>query len=273
MVSLLANKYPDTEYVVYVVCDGVDAARKGMIRSLGRDGFDVVVVECSNDYRKKDNELGKYISASTYVRLKLPSIFPRLGRLLYLDGDVIVQGDLGELYRLDLDGRPLAGVLDYGMCVDSLNWGAVDYIRNTMPTWRSEYINAGVLLMDLAALRRTGFEAECQRLYDERNDFIFADQDIVNFALIGKKKILPIYWNCPVMSFRLNYGMYSDDFIREQIRKTYHVAYGDVMELAFRSKILHANGDKRRMSEIPYLKATYDRYLDLALRHTEKGAT
>ena len=271
MASLVANKFPTSKWDVYVVCDKVDGEKKQMLRSFEQEGFRVKLVDHENTYTKKDYEHGKYISASTYIRLKLPSMFPKIGRMLYLDGDVIIQGDLSELYNMDMDGYSIAGSIDYGMCVTSTDWDKVEYVRKTLPNYEREYMNAGVLLMDLSEMRRTKFEQTCRKLYDERTDFIFADQDIINFALMGKKRILPIYWNCPVVSFYMNYGNKTDEFLRSRIADIYHIAYRSLDDITFKSRIIHINGDKKHIQDIPHLKAMYEKYLELAMAYAKGG--
>lgn len=269
MASLLANKFPTSKWDVYVVCDNVDAEKKQMLKSFDQEGFRVVLVDHRNTFTKKDYEQGKYISASTYIRLNLPSMFPKMDKMLYLDGDIIIQGDLSELYNLDLSDYAIAGAIDYGMCVESTRWNKVEYVRRTLPNYETEYINAGVLLMNLAELRRIGFEQTCRKLYDERTDFIFADQDIINFALVGKKLILPIYWNCPIVSFHINYAHNTDSFLRERIAEIYHISYKDIMDISYKSKVIHINGDKKHIQNITYLKTMYERYLELAMAYAK----
>lgn len=269
MASLVANKFPTSKWDVYVVCDKVDSEKRQMLMSFDQEGFRVKLVDHENTYTKKDYEQGKYISASTYIRLKLPSMFPKMDKLLYLDGDTIITSDLAELYDVDLSGHAIAGGIDYGMCVESTRWDKVEYVRRTLPNYDVEYMNTGVLLMNLSELRRIGFEQTCKKLYDERTDFIFADQDIINFALIGKKRILPIYWNCPIVSFHVNYAHNTDSFLRERIAEIYHIAYKDIMDIAFKSRIIHINGDKKHIQNITYLKTMYERYLELAMAYAK----
>lgn len=102
MASLLANKFPSSKWVVYVVCDNVDSEKKKMLSSFDQDGFSVVLIDYKNTFTKKDYEFGKYISASTYIRLNLPSMFPKMSKMLYLDGDTIIKCDLAELYDADI---------------------------------------------------------------------------------------------------------------------------------------------------------------------------
>ncbi len=267
MASLLANKFPTSKLDVYVVCDNVDSEKKKMLRCFDQEGFRVVLVDHKNTFTKKDSEFGKYISASTYIRLNLPSMFPKMDKLLYLDGDIIITCDLAELYDVDISNKAIAGVLDFGMCVDALKWEAISYIHNTLPSFETEYLNAGVLLMNLSELRRIGFEKVCHKLYNERTDFIFADQDIINFALVGRKKILPIYWNCPILALHLNYGKLESNFLHDRMAKIYHIAYKDIMDIAFKSRVIHINGNKRYIQDIPYLKEMYGRYLKLAIAY------
>lgn len=241
-----------------------------MLKSFDQEGFGVKLVDHENTFTKKDYELGKYISASTYIRLKIPSIFSRIDKMLYLDGDVIITGDLAELYDLDMYGYAIAGSIDYGICVESTKWDKVEYIRKTMPNYETDYINAGVLLMNLSELRKIGFEKTCQKLYDGRTDFIFADQDIVNFALIGKKRILPIYWNCPIVALHVNYPNETEEFLKRRIAEIYHITYGNIMDIAFKSKVIHINGDKKYIYEISYLTAIYKNYLELATSYAKR---
>lgn len=147
-----------TKYRVFVICNNVDNERKALMKNMGNpDNFIVELIECENAYQKKDYELGAYISATTYIRLNLPGILNGIDKLLYLDGDTIIQEDLGELYGVNMDRKGIAGSIDFGVCVDSINWEPVEYIRSTLPNYSQHYFNAGVLLMNLDHLRKTGF--------------------------------------------------------------------------------------------------------------------
>lgn len=272
MASLLVNKFPTSKWDVYVVCDKVDNEKKQMLMSFDQEGFRVKLVDHENTYTKKDYEHGKYISASTYIRLKLPSMFPKIDKMLYLDGDIIIQGDISELYNIEMDNYAIAGIIDYGMCITSTEWDKVEYVRKTLTNYEKEYINAGVLLMNLSKMREIDFEKTCQRLYDERTDFIFADQDIINFALVGKKRILPIYWNCPIVSFYMNYGNKTYEFLRSRIADIYHIAYRSLDDITFKSRIIHINGDKKHIQDIPYLSALYQRYFKMACEYIIENA-
>lgn len=82
-----------------------------------------------------------------------------------------------------------------------------------------------------------------------------------------EKVRFPIYWNCPILSLCLNYSNLSDAQMRDMVERTYHITYNNIMDIAFRSGIIHINGDKKYMPEIPYLESMYWRYLNLAIEN------
>lgn len=267
--SLKASKYPTSTYRVFLVCDTVDQDKKDMFKKFSDDGFKVEIVDVENqDFEKKDYELGKYISSSTYIRLRLPSILKGIDRVLYMDGDIIVQDDLTELFNIDMgDNYTIAGSLDYGTCISSYRWDKIDYIRKTLPGYERTYINAGVLVMELGKLRKSKFEDRCKELYITRKDFIFADQDIINFAEQRNIKVFPIYWNCPILNIVLNYSEQSPELTKKMIGETYGIGYDDLMDIIYKSKVIHINGDKKYIHEIPYLGALYQRYFKMACEY------
>lgn len=272
MASLVSSKFPATNYRITIICDHVSPELKATFPKFRQKGVHVELLDYANrTYEKQKQEVGKYISSSTYIRLKLPSILKNIDRVLYLDGDVIVQDDLSELFNIDLENAAVAGSIDFGMCIESDTWKPVEYIRKTLPDYKKHYVNAGVLLFNLDELRKIGFEDICEKIYRERTDFIFADQDIINFALIGRKKIFPLYWNCPILSLSINYNNLTDRELRRKVAKIYHLSYASIMDLAFSSSIIHINGSKEYIAQIPFIKALYERNLRLALEYMKRN--
>ena len=89
-------------------------------------------------------------------------------RLLYLDCDVLCRRDFTDFYRQDMTGVELCGVLDrYG------SW----FFHGGH--WRRNYINSGVLLMNMAEIRRSGLFARCRALCRDERMFM-PDQSALN---------------------------------------------------------------------------------------------
>ena len=174
--SLVSTKYPDSKYRIIVICNNVDARKKKMFMAFQQENVIVDLLDYDNTtYSKKSYELSSYISSATYIRLYLPSILHDIDKVLYLDGDTIIQKDLTSLYHTDIESNSVAGVLDYGVVICSHAWSEMDYIRNTLSNYANTYINAGVLLINLKYLRNNNAEEKFHSLYLNRTDFRYAD--------------------------------------------------------------------------------------------------
>ncbi|MCR5055137.1 MAG: glycosyltransferase family 8 protein [Lachnospiraceae bacterium] len=127
-----------------------------------------------------------------YFRLMLPFLLPEsVERLLYLDTDIIVGRPLKELYEIDLSGNLMAAVPDNsdGNLSDLQNRIFEEIIASDRDF---HYMNSGVLLMDIKALRDAytpeGFVDTAVKLKDLITAF---DQDIINYMFHGRIKSLP----------------------------------------------------------------------------------
>lgn len=109
------------------------------------------------------------------TRAAYAELFKDYTRILSIDDDTIVMDNISSLWDTDLKGNYCAGVIDLG-------------IR------RPNYFNAGVILMDLEALRKDGIT---QRMIDllNREYRMFIDQDALNECCDGKILELPLRYN------------------------------------------------------------------------------
>jgi lipopolysaccharide biosynthesis glycosyltransferase len=132
-----------------------------------------------------------HISKMTYARLLIPHVVPpTVSRLLYLDADLLVLDDLDPLWTIDLEGRPVAAVLDV---LDPLMKRGDSGLR-TAPRVR-DYFNSGVLLIDLASWREEELSERAIDYLGRYPQSPFKDQDALNVACDGLWKELDPRWN------------------------------------------------------------------------------
>lgn len=95
-------------------------------------------------------------------------------RILYLDTDVLCRGDFSGLYYSDLSTVDILGVPDrYG------KW----FFGNIL---RHDYLNSGVMLMNMTRIRENGLFESCRRLCRDKKMFM-PDQSALNkLAVKGK---------------------------------------------------------------------------------------
>lgn len=113
-------------------------------------------------------------------------------KILYLDTDTIVMGSLAELWNTPLDGVALAGCRDEGAYK---LWN--DYTKTLAYGGIPQYLNAGVLLMNLKLIRQYKLDLHAISLLN-RHYYNFADQDVLNIACRGRTRVLENRWNSGV---------------------------------------------------------------------------
>ena len=96
-------------------------------------------------------------------------------KILYLDNDVICREDMYEFYSRDISECELIGVLDY--------YGSWLFRNDLL---RRDYINSGVLLMNLDKIRETGLFDKCRKLCRDKNMFM-PDQSSINKLSVYKQ--------------------------------------------------------------------------------------
>jgi lipopolysaccharide biosynthesis glycosyltransferase len=124
-------------------------------------------------------------TTAIYARLLIPELLPQdIERVLYLDADCIVIADLSPLWQMNMGVAAIAGVRDHGGWHEGLTGCA-----------RRDYVNTGVLLMNLSVWRRDHLATSTIDLIAENNHFCCPDQTATNLVCDGHKLFLPNGWN------------------------------------------------------------------------------
>ena len=118
-----------------------------------------------------------YCTPYTLLRL-LADLDPTMpDKILYLDIDMMAGGDISKLYNIDIENYESAAVKEkYGSWII-----------------RPDYINAGMLLMNLKKMKETKL-LEKAREKIKHKKMLFADQDAI-FWTTTSKKIIPRIYN------------------------------------------------------------------------------
>ena len=167
----------------------------------------------------------EYISPASLYRLMIPRIVrelpdTKIGRCIYLDSDLVVEGDIEELYDIDMEGFPVCGIRDrYLSSPDLAETEINSEVRRSLGVPDlSDYINSGVLLLDLDALDRIGKSTELEE-EGYVHTYRYNDQDVINKVLYGKIKTLPLRFNVFTSFIYLSDKDMIDIYGKEEIRK------------------------------------------------------
>ena len=120
---------------------------------------------------------GAYCSPYTLIRL-FADLVPKMpDKILYLDADIMFNRDARLLYDID--------VTDYEYAAANDHYGK--YLI------RYDYINAGVLLLNMKKIRQTGLFEKARKLICTKK-LVFADQSAI-IRSTTRKKLLPQKFN------------------------------------------------------------------------------
>ncbi len=165
---------------------------------------------------KGDTKNLKHWSIVTYYRLYAEDLLPKnVGKVLYLDCDIIVNRPIGDLFDLDWNGYSVGAVPD--MCTE---WQ--EYYDRLGYDKREGYFNAGVLFMNLDYWRDHNIGQKCIDFLSSNYDRIFNnDQDVLNVITRDSKRTLPVSYNYQ-MQLRMPYffNTFSDEMKQDVIDTT-----------------------------------------------------
>lgn len=201
MHSIMKHASDGSNYRFFILTPaGFSEKSKQMLNSISNyfDSCTVEFINSSEDFNQVSTHI-PHITVPTFYRLCLPKYLADYDKCIYLDSDTVICGDLRTLYECNVDDYFLAGVKAFGYHTMKDNEKYCK--RNGLPAL-DQYINAGVLLINLKRMRKEGIDKQfTELLYKQSYDS--QDQDIINICCYGKIKFIPLKFNA--MTTRL-YG-------------------------------------------------------------------
>ncbi len=205
--SLMANASQTYDYKIYILYKEIGAAYKEAIEGMAKDPFEIEFVQMEEGFKgiedRPENRLRcDFFTPSIFYRIFLGDMFPQYDKGIYIDSDVIIPGDISKLYEIDLGDNILAGCPDFSvMEIEDF----ANYIERAVGVPRTEYINSGMLLLNMKMMREVHFADHFLTLMNTYHfNSIAPDQDYINAMTYGKKILLDECWDAmpPVGSER-----------------------------------------------------------------------
>jgi lipopolysaccharide biosynthesis glycosyltransferase len=196
--SLIENANPSRRYRVIIQERGMRPQTQQTLKGMSTSNVSIEMCHITdriNNLVKTDhNKLrADYVTTTIYFRLYIAELYPELDKAIYIDADTVVPGDVAALYDTDLNGNLIGAVQD---CFMTANRITTDYVTATQGFDASEYVNSGVLLMDLAGLRSIKFADKFTHLLNTYHPRLIApDQDYINAMLHDRRLMLDAKWN------------------------------------------------------------------------------
>ncbi|WP_293727937.1 glycosyltransferase family 8 protein [uncultured Phascolarctobacterium sp.] len=203
MTSVLCNTARPEAVHFFVIDDGIDEANKAKMRQSVAQFSAQIDFVCADTQAFSNVFVSGNLTRAAYLRLDIPNIVPEaIKKVIYLDCDLLVLADIAELWRFDMQSKPLAAAEDFGIL--SSKGKCAEKAKNLGWQPQYSYFNSGVLLMDLQQWRQENISAKLVQLIAEKK-FRHHDQDALNYLFMNRWAALPLRWNVipPVFNMML----------------------------------------------------------------------
>lgn len=218
IMSLLETQSVSNKLNIYLIDNNISYANKKNLNELVKKyGNKITYLSFEKIKDELDGVSPWGDSLSAYARLFLARyIF--VDKILYLDGDTVVQNDLTELFELDISNYYFAAVQDTA---------GKAYREQVGIIGKDKYINSGVMLINLKKWREEKIDDAFLRFIRKYDGNVpCCDQGTLNGVCKGKIMFLPPKYNLmtPMLTFKSN-----------EIRKLF-----DIPEYYFENELIEA---------------------------------
>lgn len=192
--SLKENASREYHYEIYVLHADMSKEAQHSLDEYVDEDFSIQFLNISTrlDEIKTSLSLRDYYTGATYYRIFIASMFPQFDKALYLDSDIILLGDVSELYNVEL-GDTLVGAIPDGAVAAVPEFRL--YTKETLGIDAEKYFNAGVLVMNLKEFRKEDFYGKFCSLLQAYKFVVAQDQDYLNVLCKDKVTYLGEEWN------------------------------------------------------------------------------
>ena len=198
MLASLFEQDGDRDIHVYMPYDGLSDRELAELGDFieGHEGKHFHPMQVDPEFKERV-ESHNGISIETYYRILAIDMLPdSVEKILYLDSDMVIQKSIAGLWDTELKDRYFA------VCEDIIgilnDFHEANKKRMNIPSEYS-YFNAGVMLMNIAALKRDGICTKVLgRIYTDFERYEYNDQDVLNEMFYYRLIYLPWQkYNCP----------------------------------------------------------------------------
>lgn len=205
--SLIYNN-KDVPIDIYILELGLDENDIQRIKEMQADNKKIYIIDVEKEKKAIESVDAGDWNISTLVRLLMEELLPNdVDKVLYIDSDTIVQGNIERVFGTDIDNCLGAAVLDKFINEKEKNRIGINV--------KSRYFNAGVMFVNLVKWRELKIGRKCIEIL-QKNPTIntMPDQNALNILLENQVKLLPLSCNVDGYTTLLEY-----DLIRKIIPK------------------------------------------------------
>ncbi|MDO4742325.1 MAG: glycosyltransferase family 8 protein [Candidatus Saccharibacteria bacterium] len=201
--SITKHADPKRYYRIVVLHDGISLPNLIRLRNLVTRNCAIQFKRITHSlylkaivkYCSKEKGAGDFFSSAVYYyRFFIPRLFPMYEKAVYIDSDTVLLGDIGELFDKEMNEEEvILAMVDPKVSVMP---EFRSYVDNAVGVPHEEYVNDGVMLMDLKKMRKIHYLTRLVSIIDKYDaDLVAPDQDYANVILRGRIGHFGSEWN------------------------------------------------------------------------------
>ena len=199
--SMIKNKNKNSHYNIYILHNKLPRKIQNQFQQLSSEDVSINFIEPENSkflLSVKDKRENDYISAAVLFKFAIPQIFKEYDKILYLDGDTIINGDLSMLYNTDIKDN-YAGVIKD---IHPILSGAYKHLNI------DTYFNAGIILYNISKILSDNIDEylNSKEILEKTKKFFWFEQDTYNIVFNKNVKYLHPKYNFIIESWN-KYGI------------------------------------------------------------------
>ena len=142
--SLIENSSKNYFYDIHILNTGLKIENIFKVKLRQNANVSITFDNISKNIEKISESFRNiyHFSLAAYYRLFIESMFPQFKKILYLDCDIVVLGDVSKLWEIDLGDNMLAGVVE-GFVASTKEFR--EYAQKAVGVNPDRYINSGIL--------------------------------------------------------------------------------------------------------------------------------
>lgn len=213
--SAASNLNPDNHLHVLLMDGGISEASWTGLKETLLDLPITIHVMRPDKQEVADLGVSHHITHTAYFRLLAARLLPEsIDKVIYLDSDVLVKGDLTELWNFDVGNHYCLAAVDISCPFINAYEAQKKFgnLKKSLPhlnvitpvaNWKElgldgagDYFNSGVMVLNIARWRRESIDRKLLACLRNNPAYVWCwDQYALNVVFAGQWKRLPARWN------------------------------------------------------------------------------
>lgn len=262
--SLIYNMDESDEAKIYIICGMLSDLSKERFALLSNNRVQIELIEVQNEEYIKLAQTNiqedyTYVTGTALFKFRVAEILQQEDKVIYLDGDILVQKSLRTLYAYSLEDCYVAAVND----MLDMDVAGSSMLAKRIGLDCKDYFNSGVMLLNLQKMR---MDVVAEKLLAYRKSGInyFMDQDALNAVLGHRRLKLPYIYNfMSTVTDAYEVNVISEKFFVQPKK--------NIEEYIDTAVILHLTGTRKPWKYcMPWYSALFLKYYEESPYRTEK---